>query len=101
MAQATENVIVLRLSGPAWTGGHIEGTPQTPEEEMKSWCVKGVANFLRNVDLEGPASVCEANGVAGPDFFDLGVSSFHADLRLTPFAAKKVVAARDGFLSRL
>ena len=53
MALKLSTAIVLRLSGPAWTGGHIEDTPQTPEEEMKSWCVKEVANCLRNADVDG------------------------------------------------
>ena len=99
MAEATENAIVLRLNGPAWTGGHIEDVPQTPEEKMRSWCVKEVANFLRNADLEGPASTCEVNGVAGQDLFELSAIRFREELRLTPFAAEKVVSARNAFLS--
>ena len=52
-----------------------------------------------SADLEGPAATCEANGVAGQDLLNLTVTGFCEDLRLTPFAAKKVVDARNAFLS--
>ena len=47
----------------------------------------------------GPASTCEVNGVAGQDLFELSAMRFREELRLTPFAAEKVVSARNAFLS--
>ena len=61
-----KNVIVLRLSEPAWIGATPAPAVQ-PAEQMKAWCVAEVADFLRSADLEGPAAVCHANGVNGSD----------------------------------
>ena len=94
-----ENVIVLRLAGPAWTGGRIAEAQQSKEDELKSWSVKEVANFLRCADLDGPAATCEANGVSGQDLFELTVERLCADVRLTRFAAQKVVSARLAVVS--
>ena len=47
----------------------------------------------------GPAATCETNGVSGEDVFELSVEQFCADVRLTHFAARKVVSARQAFLS--
>ena len=93
------NVIVLRLTGPAWAGGQIADTHRSAEDEMKSWTVKEVASFLRCADLEGPAATCEASGVSGQDLFELTAKRLCADVRLALFAAQKVISARLAFLS--
>ena len=54
--------------------------------------------FLKEVDLEGPAQLCHASGVAGADLLTLSAEALVSDVRLTPFAACKVVAARETYL---
>ena len=76
----------------------MEDTPQTAEEAMKAWCVQGVGNFLRHADLQGAAATCQANGVSGEDLFELCAARLRVDLKMTPFAARKVVQARNAFL---
>ena len=94
-----KNVIVLRLQGPAWAATHTPTETVSPEAQMKGWSVKEVGDFLRGADLQGPASACEASGVDGRDLFAMEASTLREDVRLSPFAARKVLAARDFFLS--
>jgi len=48
------------------------------------------------MDAAGPAAVFRANAVAGRDLLAFGcVSEVVADLRMTPFAARKVLELRD------
>ena len=53
---------------------------------------------MKEVDLEGPAQICHASGVAGADLLSLSAEALVHDVRLTPFVARKVVAAREAFL---
>ena len=96
------NIIVLRLTQPAWTQSAADApdtAAPTAHERMSGWSVKDVVSFLKGADLEGPASTFFANGVSGRDFIDLVEEQLTADLRLSTFAAKKVLAARSNFLS--
>ena len=67
------------------------------------WLPGGVdqlAEFLAVRDLCGPAEAMRASGVAGADLLAWGnASEVQVDVRLTPFAARKVLAARDEFLA--
>ena len=55
--------------------------------------------FLKEADLEGPAALCHAGGVCGEDLFQLTEESLCADVRLSRFAAGKVLAAKEQSLS--
>ncbi len=98
------NVLVLRLTEPAWVDQRSQATMQTMPAEtrevmMRRWLVKDVSSFLDKADLKGPAAVLYANGVSGKDLAELGVDSLVAELRLSAFAARKIIAARDAFLA--
>ena len=65
----------------------------------KRWLVKDVSSFLEKADLKAPAAVLYANGVSGKDLAEFGVDSLVAELRLSAFAARKIIAARNAFLA--
>ena len=69
--------------------------------KMKAWSVSEVAGFLRGVDLEGPAAALHASGVNGDDLLHVTSVILRDDIKLTPFAARKVMSARDEYLSGL
>ena len=98
------NVIQLWLDAPAWhaTADGARPSPEraaTPRAQMTKWGVTETAAFLERCDLHGPAQVCRQNGVAGADLLQFSVTALAQDLRLTPFAARKIVSARDTFLA--
>ena len=100
----SRNVLVLRLNEPAWVDERSQasmqsGPAETREAMMQRWLVKDVVSFLEKADLKGPAAVLYANGVSGKDFAEFGVAGLVAELRLSPFAARKIIAARDAFLA--
>jgi hypothetical protein len=64
------------------------------------WRAGEVAGFLKTKDLEGPAAVLFQNGVAGDHFFSMTADTLTTDLRLSAFAARKVLAARTLFLQQ-
>ena len=94
------NVIQLRLTSPAWgTGATAETQESGPEELMRAWTVAETARFLDENDLAGPADIARASGVNGSDLLQLSLDDLIKEVRMTPFAAKKVVAARSAFLA--
>ena len=49
---------------------------------------------------QGPAEAFRASGIAGADLLAWSTADeVQADLKITPFAARKVLAARDDFLA--
>ena len=63
------NVIVLRLSGPAWQGAAVavpRAVLSRPEDQVASWDVKAVASWMEARDAHGIAAVFRANGMCGP-----------------------------------
>ena len=54
--------------------------------------------FLTANDLEGPADVLFKNGVGGEDLATLTMAVMTRDLRLSAFAAGKILTARSAFL---
>ena len=73
---------------------------KSPQEQMASWRVEQTAELLALRDLRGPAEAMRASGVAGIDLLAWSTASeVQADLKLTPFAARKVLAARDELLA--
>jgi hypothetical protein len=94
-----KNVIKLWLREPAFAspGGNVRPT-ETPEEKMRGWSVEETVSFLRGCDLDGPAATCYTSAVAGVDLLEITGEELVNDVKLTPFAAKKIVKARDTFL---
>ena len=97
------NVMLVRLTEPAWeTGAAVQqAVPLTKRETMTQWTVGDVVSFLTRKDLAGPASVMHANGVNGADLLGITTSTLEQDLRMSSFAARKVVSARDSYLQSL
>ena len=94
-----KNVIKLWLREPAFARPGASVRPaETPEEKMRGWSVEETVSFLRGCDLEGPAATCYTSAVAGADLLELTREELINDVKLTPFAAQKIVKARDRFL---
>lgn len=95
-----KNVQVVSFTAPAWDGGaELPPVHDSPRHEvMAAWPVREVVAFLVARDLEGPASVFHGNGVNGADLLTMTTESMVHDLRLSPFAARKVATARDTYL---
>ena len=66
---------------------------------MQRWTAAEVVSFLEQGDLCGPATHLFANGFNGADLVKATGLALMSDLRLTVFAANKVIAARDAFLA--
>ena len=96
----SENVTLLRLTAPAWETGApvVAVAAASPAELMKTWTVDNVVAFARARDLAGPAAALFSNAVNGLDLLALDLDTLVNDARLTPFAARKVLSARDAFL---
>ena len=60
-------------------------------------CVR-TCSFLLSQDLEGPTKFLQTQGFNGSDFLAATGESLVAELRCTPFAARKLLRARDLFL---
>ena len=95
-----KNVIQLHLTSPAWQGHDAAQAPQplSKRDEMASWTVDGVIAFAKAQDLEGPAGALFANAVNGSDLLTMDLPTLVEDLRLTPWAARKVLHARDAYV---
>ena len=70
-------------------------------EQMQAWTVSETGRFLQEHDLAGPAELLRVSGVNGADLLELSITELSKDVRLSPFAARKVAAARDAFLEGL
>ena len=66
---------------------------------MRAWTVAETVRFLDENDLAGPAEIARASGVNGSDLLQLSLDDLIKEVRMTPFAAKKVLAARTAFLA--
>ena len=98
-----KNVMVLKLTRPAWKTGvaSAAAAPEPePAEAMKSFSADGLGAFLRARDLAGPAATLFASGVNGADLLEMTPQVLVNDVRLTAFAARKVVDLRDAFLAK-
>ena len=92
----TKNVVVLRLSEPAWESDDAAVTSTVP---MAEWSVGAVAAWLEGMDMAGPASMLSAQGLNGADLLSFqSASAFARDLGTTPFVANKVLRLRDEHL---
>ena len=95
-----KNVLVFKLTAKAWEqpAPHTPQPLQNRDQEMQQWRASEVASFLKAKDLEGPATVLFQNGVAGGDLIAMTAETLVEDMRLSVFAATKVLAARGVFL---
>ena len=66
---------------------------------MASWTVAGVVAFAKAQDLAGPSAGLFSSGVNGADLLTLDERTLVDDVRLTPWGARKVLRARDAYLS--
>ena len=68
---------------------------------MRSWDVDGVVDFFKANDAAGLAKIMLDNSVDGADLLSFAAAaSLQEDLRVTPFAARKILKVRDGYLQR-
>ena len=97
-----KNIIVVKLTETAFidvANDDVTRDPESPDETLAKFTVSQVAGFLRSKDLAGPAQVLEANGVNGADLIAMTAAQLQTELRMSVFAARKVIAARDAFQS--
>ena len=96
-----KNVIQLHLTSPAWQAAATTPAPgpSCPRDEMASWTVAGVVAFAKAQDLAGPSAGLFSSGVNGADLLTLDERTLVDDVRLTPWGARKVLRARDAYLS--
>ena len=94
------NLILLKLDEPAWIGGPPgqPSTPGSPYTTMAGWSTAELMSFLVRKDLAGPARILHSNGVNGADLLDIAEPTLTEDLRMSCFAARKVLSARDAYL---
>ncbi len=66
---------------------------------MATWTVDVLGEFLMEADMRGPAEDLRRARVNGRDFLAWGTAAeLEADLRLPPFTARKLLAARETYL---
>ena len=95
------NVICLKLHSPAWAAAGVAAPEPEPErsEQMRSWTATEVVAFAKARDLAGPAATLFASSVDGADLLGMTQGVLVRQVRLTPFAAAKVLRVRDAFLA--
>jgi len=99
----SKNVVCLRLTVPAWTTSSLSPPPSPQpderQEQMRTWSASGVVSWALAQDLEGPSAVLFASSVNGADLLEMTAEVLVKEVRLAPFAASKVLRARDTFLA--
>ena len=88
------------LTGPAWVtaGAFPTAADDDRAEQMRSWPVNMVVAFAKARDLAGPSALLFASSVSGADLLAASHRVLVADVRLSSFAATKILLARDAFL---
>ena len=76
----------------------LPATVITASDRMAAFSVSETASWLESCDAMGLATIVRSNGVNGKDLltFD-NAKDVEDDLRMTPFAARKLLALRDGY----
>ena len=92
-----QNVKLLWLTEPAFGQALPPAAP--PSEQMKRRPVADVAAFLEARDAAALGAVLSASSVNGRDLARLTYLDLTADLGMTAFAARKVLALRTDFLT--
>ena len=93
-----KNCLVLRLTAPAWVGA-AQRPPVSARTRMSSWSCQELQDYLHAHDMAGLADQLYAQSVNGADFLDLTEVEFVEELRISPFAAKKLIIARNHFVN--
>ena len=65
---------------------------------MASWTCQKLREYLQAHDMEGLATHLHSQSVNGADFLTLTETQCVSELRLTPFAARKLLQERAAFL---
>ena len=94
-----KNVMVLKLDTPAWKCESVPVplVPTDPRATVAGWSASEVKSFLVGKDLAGPASALHQSGVNGTDLLAMTVQVLAEDLRLSRFAARKVLSVLDSY----
>ena len=66
---------------------------------MRKWSSEETFRFFLEKDLQGPAQTLQGNGVNGADLLMFTETTLVQDVKVSPFAAQKVLRARDSFLA--
>ena len=101
------NVLLLKLTAPAWASSPGAAAAAAaaaaplpdPRLTMAAWRASELVAFAKRKDLAGPATVLFASGMDGEDFLHVDEATLVRDVRLTPFGARRLLRARDAFLS--
>ena len=99
----SRNIMQLRLTESAFVQPSFpvqEPAEASPQDIMRAWTVSDVVSFLHGADLAGPAATFHINGVCGKDMLNMTQDTLTQDLKLSTFAAAKVLAARDGYVTQ-
>ena len=73
--------------------------PSPPRAQMEAWSVADVAAFFESKDAAALGDQLAASSVQGADLLAFTPESLERELRVNAFAARKVCAVRDAFLS--
>ena len=99
------NILPLRLAEPAWQDASIPApsgpapAPLSKYDEVANMTCAELMCMLQKADLVGPAEILFRNGVNGQDLINMTPAVLAEELRLSPFAARKVLAARDAAIA--
>ena len=88
------NVVQIHLDAPAWQHDpsllpHVNASV-SQRGNVRRMTSDALYSFLVTQDLAGPAEVLRANAVNGADFLTLTETDYQRELRMTPFASKKL-----------
>ena len=92
------NCKVLQLTAPVWERPGSPAQPLSKTEQLGLWTCQELRDYLSAHDLVGLAAHLYGQSVNGADFLHLREAQFVDELRCTPFAARKLLAARTAFL---
>ena len=95
------NVCCLSLTAPSWTSAtSLPVVVLQQADHMKTWGVLDVVAFFEREDAQCLARTMQLNAVTGSDLLAFaGPQQLMSDLRMTPFASRKVISLRDTFLA--
>ena len=94
-----KNVVQVWLHAEAWQTG--SPVPPPPSRlGVSAWSVEALAAHLACADAEGLAQQLRNNSVTGADFKALTENDYINDLKLTRFAARKLVSLKGMLLAQ-
>ena len=92
------NCKVLRLMAAVWERGARPAQLVSKAEQLGLWTCQELRDYLSAHDLAGLAAYLYEQSVNGKDLLHLTEATLVNELRCTPFAARKILAARTAFL---